>query len=66
MFAHTLHEAYHGQKHSKLWVQRHDITVGKDKLFLPVFFRLQHDVDLLCGHRQYGQINTIELIKTAP
>ena len=61
-----LFDPYHGEEKTKLVVERHEVTVGEDELFLAIFLRREDDVDLLRGDRQHGQLNTIELVEAAP
>ena len=58
--------AYHCEEEAELRVQGHQVTVAEDELFLAVFLRRQHDVDLLRRHRQHRKLDTIELVEAAP
>jgi len=57
---------YHGEEESKLWVEVDDVAVGEDELRLVFLLGGEHDGDLLRGDRQHRQVDTVELVETAP
>ena len=59
-------DPYHREEKTKLGVERHEVAVREDELFLAIFLRREDDVDLLRSHRQHGQLNTVELVEAAP
>ena len=58
--------SYHGQEDTKLWVHVDNVSVREDELRFAFLLAGQHDVDLLGGYREHGQLNTVELIEAAP
>jgi len=58
--------AYHGQEESKLGVQVNNVSIGKYELRFAFFLTDENNCYLLSCDRQNRQLNTIELVETAP
>lgn len=57
---------YHRKEDAKLGVHIDYITVTEDELVSALLLAGQHNGDLLCGHREDRQFDTVELIEAAP
>ena len=57
---------YHSQKEAKFWVQVNIVPISEQEVLLSVLFGCEDNINLLCCHRQYRQLNSVELIKATP
>lgn len=57
---------HHGEEDAKLQVEGDIISISEDKTLLTLLLTLQYNGNLLRGHRQHGQLNSVELVKTTP
>ena len=55
-----------GNHYSCLPKQRDRTCVPEDETGPPLLPGLQHDVDLLGGHREHGQLDPVELVEASP
>ncbi len=60
------HGTHHGEEKSELGVEVDAVPVGEDELLLALLLGGQHDGDLLGGDGQNRQVDSVELVKTAP
>ena len=58
--------SYHGQEDAKLWVHVYNVTISEYELIFAVLLTTQDNSNLLGGHGQHGQLNTVELVEAAP
>lgn len=56
----------HREEDSKFWIHLHKVSIGEDELLLALLLAGKHNGNLLRGHRQDRQVDSIKLVKAAP
>lgn len=57
---------HHGEEDAKLRVHGYDISIGELEVLAAFLLTGVDDSDLLCCHRQHGQLDAVKLVETAP
>ncbi len=58
--------AYHRDENAKLWIESDVVPVRKDEVVLPIAFGKQYDGNLLSGHWEHREFDSVELVEAAP